>query len=46
MERNGEFPRRRQLVGQRVGWVESEVDGWIADRPVADAVASAADEAA
>jgi prophage regulatory protein len=34
MEREGEFPARRQLIGHRVGWLESEVSGWIQDRPV------------
>ena len=46
MERAGEFPRRRQIGGNIVGWLSSEVDEWIESRPVADAVASAADEAA
>lgn len=34
MEREGKFPKRRKLVGHRVGWLESEVEVWIADRPV------------
>lgn len=29
-ERAGEFPRRLQLGPHCVGWVESEVDAWIA----------------
>ena len=28
-ERDGTFPRRVQLGGNRVGYVESEVDQWI-----------------
>jgi prophage regulatory protein len=31
-ERAGKFPKRVQLSAARVAWVESEVDGWIADR--------------
>lgn len=34
LERAGNFPRRRQLGGGSVGWVESEIDEWIASRPV------------
>jgi len=34
LERAGEFPRRRQIVGHRVGWLESEVNEWLASRPV------------
>lgn len=32
-ERVGEFPARRDLGGGVVGWLESEVDQWIASRP-------------
>lgn len=28
----GRFPRSRKLTRNRVGWVESEVNGWCADR--------------
>jgi prophage regulatory protein len=35
MERAGQFPPRRQIGGGIVGWLESEVDAWIHDRPVA-----------
>ena len=34
LERAGEFPRRRQIVGHRVGWLESEVTEWLRTRPV------------
>jgi len=34
MERAGRFPRRRSLGGFMVAWVESEVQEWIASRPV------------
>lgn len=32
MERAGKFPRRVQLGPNSAGWVESEVESWIADR--------------
>jgi len=32
LERDGLFPRRVQLTPGTVGWVESEVDEWIAAR--------------
>jgi len=35
MERNGLFPRRRQLSAGRVGWLGTEILGWIKTRPVA-----------
>jgi prophage regulatory protein len=35
MENRGEFPRRRQIGGGVVGWLESEVDQWIRARPTA-----------
>ncbi|MCL2643932.1 MAG: AlpA family transcriptional regulator [Betaproteobacteria bacterium] len=28
--KNGEFPRSFSIGGQLVGWLESDVDGWIA----------------
>ena len=28
-ERAGEFPPRRKLTTNRVGWVETEVDSWL-----------------
>lgn len=33
LERSGEFPKRINLTGRRVGWVESEVDEWLQSRP-------------
>jgi predicted DNA-binding transcriptional regulator AlpA len=35
MEVRGEFPKRRRLVGkgERVGWLESEIEDWIRSRP-------------
>ena len=32
-ERAGEFPRRRQLGGNCVGWLESAVCTWMQTRP-------------
>lgn len=32
MERDGKFPRRLRLGGNSCGWLESEVNGWLADR--------------
>ncbi len=33
LERKGEFPVRRQIGENSVGWLESEVDDWIESRP-------------
>jgi len=35
MEVRGEFPKRRRLAGKgdRVGWLESEIEDWIKSRP-------------
>jgi len=33
LERAGAFPPRRRLGANVVGWVEEEVDDWIASRP-------------
>lgn len=32
MERDGKFPRRRQLSANSVGWLKSEVDAWVESR--------------
>lgn len=34
LERDGEFPKRRQLSGRRVGWLMREVQEWAESRPV------------
>lgn len=34
LEREGKFPRRRQLSPVRVWWLESEIDEWLRNRPV------------
>ena len=35
LERAGKFPARRQISTNSVGWLESEIDAWIAGRHVA-----------
>jgi prophage regulatory protein len=35
LERAGRFPRRLQLGGNSVGWLEEEIDAWLAERVVA-----------
>lgn len=34
LERDGDFPKRRQLSGRRVGWLMREVQEWAESRPV------------
>lgn len=34
--RQGRFPAPRQLSGRRVGWLLSEIEEWLASRPVSD----------
>ena len=34
LEREGQFPKRRQLSGQRVGWLVRELEEWAESRPV------------
>jgi prophage regulatory protein len=33
LERAGRFPHRRQITANKVAWLESDVDAWIASRP-------------
>jgi len=35
LEKDGKFPSRRLLGPRTVAWVESEVDEWLASRPLA-----------
>ena len=35
-EHKGLFPARRQIGPRRVGWLQSEVDEWLASRPKAN----------
>lgn len=39
LEKEGKFPKRRQLGPRRVGWVEAEIDAWLASREVGPAEA-------
>ena len=32
LERSGEFPKRIRLGGNRVAWLQSEVESWIEDK--------------
>lgn len=32
LEKNGEFPKRRQLSAKSVGWLASEVENWVQTR--------------
>jgi prophage regulatory protein len=34
--RQGRFPAPRKLSGKRVGWLVSEIEEWLASRPVSD----------
>ena len=36
LERSGSFPHRRQITERTIGWRESEVQQWIADRTETD----------
>lgn len=36
LETAGDFPKRRQLTSQRVGWLFEEVVEWARSRPTAD----------
>jgi prophage regulatory protein len=40
-EAQGEFPKRRRLGRNAVGWVQEEVEDWIQSRPEAGEVKSA-----
>ncbi len=32
-EKSGSFPKRINLTPRRVGWIESEIIGWLESRP-------------
>jgi prophage regulatory protein len=34
LEKRGQFPRRRQISENRIGWLENEITDWIASRPL------------
>ncbi len=44
LERRGEFPRRRKLLGGAVAWLSSEVDEWLRTRPLSQIGEKAAQE--
>lgn len=33
MEKAGQFPTRRRIGPNRVGWLEAEIDQWLRSRP-------------
>jgi prophage regulatory protein len=35
-ERLNEFPRRRKIGPRSIGWLESEIENWLATRPLAN----------
>lgn len=35
LERAGKFPKRLRLGGQACGWLQSEVEGWLAEKAAA-----------
>ena len=37
LERSGEFPKRIRLGGNRVAWLQSEVENWVEDKIAARA---------
>ena len=41
-EKAGQFPRRRKLGANSVGWVSTEIEEWIKALPEADEVEAAA----
>ncbi|MBG6243128.1 MAG: AlpA family phage regulatory protein [Candidatus Symbiopectobacterium sp. Dall1.0] len=34
LEKKGEFPSRRKLGGRAIGWLYSDIQSWLAARPV------------
>lgn len=32
LEREGQFPKRRQLSANATGWLQSEISGWVASK--------------
>lgn len=36
LQREGGFPRPRMLSGNRVGWIVTELDEWLHQRPVSN----------
>ena len=46
MEKRGEFPARRRISTNRVGWLQSELREWMESRPVSDIASPKAGKAA
>ena len=42
LERDGKFPKRVHLSPRRIGWLEHEIDAWLATRAAARGGANAA----
>lgn len=36
LERQGKFPKRRQLSGRAVGWISEEINEWMQSRQLVD----------
>ena len=36
LEKNGHFPKRRQLSLNAVGWLENEINDWLQSRALVD----------
>ncbi|MHA6298774.1 helix-turn-helix transcriptional regulator [Devosia sp. CAU 1758] len=36
MEAKGDFPRRVQIGKRRIGWWETDIQGWLSERPYAE----------
>lgn len=34
LEKDGLFPKRRQITRSKVGWLKSEVQDWLVSRPI------------
>lgn len=33
LEKKGQFPKRVQLTGKKIGWFEDDLDDWLEKRP-------------
>ena len=43
LEKVGDFPARRRISANRIGWRESELRDWLESRPISDIRAPGAD---
>jgi predicted DNA-binding transcriptional regulator AlpA len=46
LQKQGKFPKARQLSANRIAWLEDEICAWVASRPLARSVAEAPADAA